>query len=104
MHDETFFSIERLKRAFSDHIANISTEVVGWLAVVLMHSATIPPLLGLILGVSDRLPSIDVVAFIWSGLLFMFFKALISKDMLNIITIGVGFVIQACLLGFLIFR
>ena len=104
MHDETIFSIERLKRAISDHIANISTEVVGWLAVVLMHSATIPPLLGLILGVSDRLPSIDVVAFIWSGLLLMFIKALISKDMLNIITIGVGFVIQACLLGFLIFR
>lgn len=98
------FNIDTMKKFFSDNIAKMSAETVGWLAIVLMHCATVPSILSLIFGVSDRLPSLDVVGFIWLGLILFFFRALISKDMLNIITIGVGFIIQAGLLGFLVFK
>lgn len=96
--------LESIKQYFNDHATKFSSETIGWLAVVFMHSATLPSILGLIFGVSDRLPSLDVVTFLWTGLILMYVRALINRDMLNIITIGVGFIIQAGLLGFLVFK
>lgn len=96
--------LEQYKRMLIDHLHHVSAETIGWLAVVLIHCSTIPPIVALLLGVSDHLPSIDVVAFLWTGLLLFFIKALITKDTLNIITIGVGFIIQAMLLGLLVFK
>ena len=87
-----------------DHVKNVSSETVGWLAVLFIHCATIPSLLGLLFGVSDKLPSIDVIAFLWISLFLLFIKALINRDTLNIITISVGFMVQACLLGLLVFK
>ena len=98
------FDLQSIKQFFVDNAAKVSSETIGWLAVVFMHAATIPSILALIFGISDRLPSIDVVAFLWTGLLLLFVRALINRDMLNIITIGVGFIIQAGLLGFLVFK
>lgn len=96
--------LEKIKSFFSENITKVSSETIGWLAVVFMHSATLPSILGLIFGVSDRLPSLDVVLFLWTGLILLFIRALINRDMLNIITIGVGFIMQAGLLGFLVFK
>lgn len=87
-----------------EYLRHISTETIGWLAIILIHCSTVPPILALLLGVSDHLPSIDVVAFMWFGLILLFIKALVTKDMLNVITIGVGFIIQAMLLGLLVFK
>ena len=93
-----------IKAAIAAHIRSLSADTVGWLAVIFMHAATIPSIIGLMLGVSDRLPTMDVVAFLWTGLILMFARALILKDMLNIVTIGIGFIVQAGLLGFLVFK
>jgi hypothetical protein len=87
-----------------EYLKGLSSETVGWLAVLFIHGTTIPSVLGLLLGVSDKLPSIDVVAFLWGSLVLLFIKALINKDTLNIITISVGFMIQAALLGLLVFK
>jgi len=56
------------------------------------------------IGLSDKLPSLDVVLFLWSGLLLMFIKSLIQRDMLLIITIGLGFFVQAFLLALVVFK
>jgi hypothetical protein len=93
-----------MKKTAAEKISHLSSEGIGWLAVVLIHCATIPSLLSLIFAVSDKLPSLDVVMFAWGGLLLFFLKALINKDMLNIITIGVGFFVQAFLLGLVVFK
>ena len=98
------FNVESVKTFFQQHVKTVSSETLGWLAVLFIHGATIPPMISLLLGVSDRLPTIDVVLFLWTGLLLLFVKALINKDMLNIVTIGVGFAIQASLLGMLVFK
>lgn len=98
------FNVTNIKEFFEVHFRKVSAETIGWLAVVLLHCATIPPVVGLILGISDRLPSIDVVFFIWAGLLLMFLRSLVLKDTLNVITIGIGFIVHACLLGFLVFK
>ena len=98
MYFNTFKNIVR------DKFSHLSSEAIGWLAVVFIHCATIPSVLSLILGMSDKLPSLDVVMFEWGGLLLLFIRALIVRDMLHIITIGLGFFIQAFLLGLVVFK
>jgi hypothetical protein len=75
-----------------------------WLSIMLLHCATIPSILGLIFAISNSLPSFDVVFFIWTSLLIFFIQALIKKDILTIATVGIGFFIQAILLGMVVFK
>jgi hypothetical protein len=44
------------------------------------------------------------VLFLWSGLVLLFLRAVVLKDMLNIITIGVGFMVQAALMALILFK
>lgn len=97
-------TLENVKTFLAAKLPTLSADMIGWIAVLFIHGATIPPVIGLLLGVSDRLPSIDVVLFLWTGLVLMFARSLIIKDMLNVITIGIGFMVQATLLGFLVFK
>jgi hypothetical protein len=69
-----------------------------------IHAATIPTLLALMTGLSDRTPNLDVVLFAWAGLVLLFFRAVVLKDLLNIITIGLGFIIQAVLMALILFK
>lgn len=99
--DSYFTSLKNYTR---EKFSHMSSEAIGWLAIVFIHCATIPSVLSLIIGISDKLPSLDVVMFAWGGLLLMFVKALIQRDMLNIITIGLGFFLQAFLLALVVFK
>lgn len=102
---ERIDSIIATSRKFvTEQLSHLSAEGVGWLAAVMIHCSTIPSVLSLILGLSDKLPSLDVVFFAWTGLLLLFIKALINKDMLNIVTIGGGFFIQAVMLAMVVFK
>jgi hypothetical protein len=44
------------------------------------------------------------VLFAWAGLVLLFFRAVVLKDLLNIITIGLGFIIQAVLMALILFK
>ena len=89
---------------FSAHFHRISADTLGWLAAIALHAATIPTLLALLTGLTDSTPSVDVVMFLWLGLVFLFGRAVILKDILNIVTIGLGFVIQAVLMALILFK
>jgi hypothetical protein len=89
---------------FSTHFHKISADTLGWLAAIALHAATIPTLLALLTGLTDTTPSVDVVMFLWLGLVFLFGRAVILKDILNIVTIGLGFVIQAVLMALILFK
>ncbi len=86
------------------HLPKVSAETLGWLAVVVIHCATIPTLLALLTGLSDTVPNLDVVLFMWAGLILLFFRAVVLKDMLNIITIGLGFITQAVIMAMILFK
>jgi hypothetical protein len=86
------------------HLPKVSADTLGWLAVVLIHSATIPTLLALLTGLSDNVPNLDIVLFMWAGLVLLFMRAVVLKDALNIITIGVGFIAQAVLMAMILFK
>jgi hypothetical protein len=55
-------------------------------------------------GLSDRTPNLDIVLFAWTGLVLMFLRAVVLKDVLNIVTIGVGFIVQAVLMALILFK
>jgi len=86
------------------HLPKVSADTLGWLAVVVIHCATIPTLLALLTGLSDTVPNLDIVMFMWAGLILLFFRAVVLKDMLNIITIGLGFITQAVIMAMILFK
>lgn len=85
-------------------LSKISADTLGWLAVIAMHTATLPTLFALMTGVSDKTPSIDVVLMLWTALGLLFFRAVILKDFLNVITISIGFMLQAIALVLIYFK
>ena len=86
------------------HLPKVSADTLGWLAVVVIHCATIPTLLALLTGLSDTVPNLDIVLFMWAGLILLFFRAVVLRDMLNIITIGLGFITQATIMAMILFK
>ncbi len=87
-----------------EQFTKISAETLGWLAVILVHLATIPTLMAILTGLTEKTPPVDLVLLAWAGLFLFFVKATISRDLLNIVTIGFGFFIQACLMALIIFK
>jgi hypothetical protein len=71
---------------------------------LVIHCATIPTLLALLTGLSDTVPNLDIVLFMWTGLVLLFARAVVLKDMLNIVTVGVGFIAQAVIMAMILFK
>ena len=97
-------NLDAIKDFFSEKLSHISAEALGWIAVLVLHAATVPSLLAVMAGLTDRLPGVDLVLLVWTGLTLLFVKATIQKDMLNIVTIGFGFIIQAVLMALIFFK
>jgi hypothetical protein len=95
---------ERANTWLAEHLPRISADTLGWLAVILIHCATIPTLLALLTGLSDNVPNLDIVLFMWAGLVLLFVRSVVMKDALNIITIGTGFIVQACIMAMILFK
>ena len=81
-----------------------SAETLGWVGVILIHMATIPTLLAVLTGLTEKMPPVDMVGLLWLGLFMFFVRSVIAKDLLNIITIGFGFFVQAGLMALIIFK
>lgn len=96
--------INPVRNFFKNYLAHISAETLGWLAIILFNCALVPTLLALMTGLSDRTPSLDIVGFLWAGLALLFFRAIVLKDILNIITVGAGFMLQAVLMALILFK
>jgi hypothetical protein len=94
--------------AIRDYITNslttLSADTLGWLSIIVLHCATLPSFLALMTGLSDRTPGLDMIFFLWSGLILLFLRAVVLRDMLNIITIGFGFILQAGFMALILFK
>ena len=98
------FDMTKFKDFIQNKVGHISAETFGWLAAIVLHASTVPSLLAVMSGLTDRLPAVDVVLLVWAGLSLMFIKAAVQKDMLNVVTIGFGFIIQAVLMALIFFK
>lgn len=93
-----------IRKFFMDHFKKITADTLGWLAAIVLHCATVPSLLALSTGLSDRAPSVDIIMFIYASLVLLFARAILLKDQLNIVTIGTGFIGQATIMAFILFK
>jgi hypothetical protein len=98
------FDIEKTVAWLQEWVAPISAATLSWLAVVLLHSATLPTLIAVLTGLSDKMPSVDMVLLTWAGLTAMFAQAVVQKNFLNIVTIAFGFIIQSSLMVLIFFK
>jgi 3-deoxy-D-manno-octulosonic-acid transferase len=98
------FDLEKFKTFVTEKFGKTSAETLGWLSIILLHAATVPSFLAIMSGLTDRAPSIDLVLLIWTALTLLFIKAAVQKDMLNLITIGLGFIVQASMLALIYFK
>ena len=90
---------------FLEHKLRPSTaESIGWIGLVLLHAALIPTFLAVMAGITDKMPPIDLVLFIWAALVTFFVRAAILKDTVNVLTIGVGFIVNAVFMALILFK
>ena len=59
---------EQVQSFVTIQLSRITADTLGWLAAILIHFSTIPTLLALLKGVTDRTPGLDIVLFLWTGL------------------------------------
>ena len=97
-------TIVAIREFLSNSLATLSADTLGWLAAIVLHCATLPAFLALMTGLSDRTPGLDMILFLWGGLVLLFVKAAIQRDLLNLITIGLGFFVQATLMALIFFK
>ncbi len=81
-----------------------TAETIAWIGIVLVHAATIPTMISIMSGLSEKMPPVDLILFIWGGLSMLFVRAVILRDMLHIVTIGLGFIIHSTLLALILFK
>jgi hypothetical protein len=92
------------KEAMTEGAQRVSSDFLSWLAILLLHAATLPGLVAVMTGLTDQLPPIDLVLMVWTALALLFVRAALIKDMLNIVTIGFGFMLQAGMVALIFFR
>jgi hypothetical protein len=87
-----------------DHLVNISAHTLGWITIIMLHLSSVPTLLAVLTGQSDKMPPVDIMLFIWGGLTAIFFKSLLERNYLYIATICLGFVGQTILMSLIFFK
>ena len=87
-----------------DRLGHVSAHTLGWLAIILLHLSSIPTLVAVLMAQSDKLPPVDLMVFVWSALITLFFKALIEKNSLYIATICLGFAAQTVIMSLILFK
>ena len=93
-----------LKDFLNNKLKPSTAESIGWVGLVLLHSALIPTYLAVMSGLSDKMPPLDLVLFIWGAMITFFIRAAILKDTVNILTIGVGFIVNSIFLALILFK
>jgi hypothetical protein len=101
---QDLFNLDLWVKSIKENAPHLSAETMGWVAVVMLHLATIPTMIAVLTGLTEKMPPVDMVLFSWVGLFCLFIKATIQKDILNIVTIGLGFFCQASLLALIVFK
>lgn len=95
--------IKQTVTEFFDGFSKTTADTLAWISVICIIASTIPGFLAVMAHVTDRMPPLDITLMIWAGLLLYFVRSAILKDMLMVVTIGLGFAIQAIFLGLIFF-
>lgn len=87
-----------------ESLRTVSQTTLEWIAIVMIHCAFIPSTLAYMRGITDLMPSTEVVLFAWAGLAVYFFKSFIENNRMMVVTNATGFFIQAMLLAMVVYK
>ena len=88
---------------YFENLPKALADVFAWISIVVLCLCNVPGYFALMSGVTDQSPPLDISLLVWIGLLLYFVRSVIIKDMINVLTIGIGFAIQVILLGLIFF-
>lgn len=93
-----------IRNFFRNHFGNIGASTLGLLAIMLAHFSSVPTLMAVLLGHSDKLPPVDLMLFVWASLIAVFFKSLIEKNSMYVAVIALGFAAQTVIMSLILFK
>jgi uncharacterized protein with PQ loop repeat len=88
----------------NDKVINKLSELAGWVGMLLIHGATLPTTISVILGYSTNLPPASMVLLVWTGLFLFLIRAIANNDKLYIVSNAIGFFFNTILLALIVFK
>ena len=89
---------------FKQSIRQVSIDGIGWTGLIALHAVTIPSLFGLMTGLTDNTPPIDMVIILWAAMALFYIKAILERNFVSLIIIGMGFIMQSILMALVFFK
>lgn len=96
--------VKNLWLEFKQSIRQVSIDGIGWTGLIALHAVTIPSLFGLMTGLTDNTPPIDMVIILWAAMALFYIKAILEKNFVSLIIIGLGFIAQSILMALVFFK
>lgn len=78
-------------------------EACGWIGMILIHGATAPTSISVLMGWSSHLPPLNFILLVWLGLFLFLIRAIYAKDTLYIVSNAIGFSLNSLLLSLIAF-
>jgi hypothetical protein len=78
--------------------------LAGWAGIAFIQGATLPSMIGSIMGWTQNLPPLSMVLLIWIGLALFLYRAFAHKDMVAIASNSIGWIVQSAMLAILFLR
>lgn len=89
-------------RSFLSHFQGVNNQL-GWAGVILLQGATLPSMLARLNGGEEaNLPPLSMVLMVWLGLGFYLARAIRQRDMVYIVSNGVGMFLNSVLLAMIV--
>lgn len=85
-------------------IRQVSIDGIGWTGLIALHAVTVPSLFGLMTGLTDTTPPIDMVIILWAAMALFYIKAILEKNIISVMIIGLGFIMQSILMALVFFK
>jgi len=96
--------VDKLWVEFKASIRQVSIDGIGWTGLIALHAVTIPSLFGLMTGLTDNTPPIDMVIILWAAMALFYIKAILEKNVISLVIIGLGFIMQSILMALVFFK
>jgi uncharacterized protein with PQ loop repeat len=97
--------IQQFKKNFASYDPKRKkVEAMGYLGLILFHTATLPTTITVLAGKSTALPPFSMMALIVSGLVLLLIRAIFIRDTLNIISNSLEIILNGLLLIIIIYK
>lgn len=93
-----------MKSFIQTHFSGLNNQL-GWAGVILLQGATLPSMFDRVFGSGEAatLPPLSMVLMVWAGLILYLVRAIRQRDMVYIVSNGIGTALNTVLMALIIF-